>query len=99
MLCMKCEKGPREQICSCGRRPQDKFEEKWGSSMVQKLNDEAAVCRTEEVQASRRSIAETKVILPHFLSDLLAIFHGMLSAVEFGKDSAFLSKSCNALKV
>ena len=40
---------------------QDKYEEKWASSMVQKLNDEAALCRNEEAQAAKRSLAEAKV--------------------------------------
>ena len=42
---------------------QDKYEEKWASSMVQKLNDEAALCRNEEAQAGKRSLAEAKVTL------------------------------------
>ena len=43
---------------------QDKFEEKWGSSMVQRLNDEAAVCRNEKAAASKRSLEEAKVPPP-----------------------------------
>ncbi|KAK9825955.1 hypothetical protein WJX74_000958 [Apatococcus lobatus] len=60
----------------------DKFEEKWSSSMAQKLNDEAALCRNEEAQAAKRSLAEAKARVAANLEAQVAEVAGKLTSLE-----------------